>query len=81
MSLDPILQSNRVSIEGKLLTVMTRTPVRVGMVGRRGGLPMERGERRGRIRGRTRPGVFWSINFMKHTESVSSGMFWRAIEL
>ena len=45
----------------------------------RGDLPTEREE--GEDEGKKKTGVFWSINFMKHTKRVSSGMFWRAIEL
>ena len=38
-----------------------------------GDLPMEREE--GEDEGKKKTGVFWSINFMKHVERVSSGMF------
>ena len=39
----------------------------------RGDLPMER--EKGEDEGKKKTGVFWSINFMKHVERVSSGMF------
>jgi hypothetical protein len=58
---------------------------RRGLGGSRGGeqgrrRAGERGRREG-MRGITRLGEFWSINFKKHIEGVSSGVFQRAEKL
>ena len=46
-----------------------------GMAGHSGDMPrIERKEREGDVR-KKKAGVFWSINFMKHTDRISSVMF------